>query len=151
MHNNLRIAPFEALLPFRFTTSSTVIIRNKSLDHCITLLEGTEKPILTLNSHMPLSNKELAAIVRNASNNVDTQLNTIHANFHSHRRQHWTNCRYNYCKSHVSSHQTRGWYIGLKDTTCSVCRYKGHAYLFCAWIGPVAQKEMKFQANEQDS
>ena len=56
-------------------------MRNESLDYPIRLLEGTEKPILTPNSHKPLSNEELAAIVRNASKNVNTNLNIIHANF----------------------------------------------------------------------
>ena len=56
-------------------------MRNESLDHLIRLLEGTEKPILTSYSHKPLSNEKLAAIVTNATNNVDSQLDPIHTNF----------------------------------------------------------------------
>ena len=52
-YNNLRIVPSLTTLPFRFTTSSHVIMRNESLDHHIRLLEGTEKPMLTPNSHKP--------------------------------------------------------------------------------------------------
>ena len=96
-------------------------MRNESLDHLIRLLEGTEKPILTPNSHKPLSNKELAAIVRNASKNIDYKLDTSHANFQQHCHQYWTDCRNYYYKSHSSSHQMRGRYIGLEDTICSVC------------------------------
>ena len=112
---------------------------------------GTEKPILIPNSHKPFSNKELAAIVRNANKNVDSQLDTIHANFRQYCCQHWTDCRDFYCKSHGSSHQMRGRYIRLEDTICSICGHKGHGYLSCSWIGLVLQKEEKFQANLQNS
>ena len=71
-YNNLRILPSQTPLPFCFTTSSPVTMRNEYSDHLIRLLEGTEKPILTPNSHKPLSNEELAAIVRNATKNVDS-------------------------------------------------------------------------------
>ena len=53
----------------------------------IRLLEGTEKPILTVNSHKLLSNEVLTTNVRNASKTVDVQLNTIHANFQQHHLQ----------------------------------------------------------------
>ena len=80
-YNNLRIVLSQTPLPFRFTTSSTVTMRNESLDHLIRLLQGTKKPILTPNSHKPLSNEERAAIVRNAIKNIDCHLHTIHTNF----------------------------------------------------------------------
>ena len=131
-YNNLQIVPSQTSLLFRFTTSSSVTMRTESLDHLIRLLEGTEKLILTPNSHKPLSNKELAAIVRNATKNVDSQLNTIHTNFQQHRCQHWTDCHDYYCNSHGSSYQMRGRYIGLEDTMCSVCGHKGHEYLSCS-------------------
>ena len=102
---------------------------NESLDHLIKLVEGTKKPILTLNSPKLLSNKELAAIVRNITKNVDCQLDTIHTNFQQHRRQHWTDCHDYYCKLHGRSHQMRGRYIGLDDTICSICEHKGHGCL----------------------
>ena len=140
-YNNLRIVPSQTPLQFRVTTSSPVTMRNESLDHLIRLLEWTEKPILTPNSHKQLSNEELAAIIRNVIKNVDCQLDTIHANFQQHRRQHWTDCRDYYCKSHGSSHQMRGRYIGLEDTICSVCGYKGHGSLSYSWIRPVFQKK----------
>ena len=103
-YNNLRIVPSQNLLPFRFTTSSPVTMRHESLDHLIRRLEQTEKPILTPNSHKPYSNEKLAAIVRNATKNVDNKLDTIHANFQQHRRQHWTDCRDYYCKTYCSSY-----------------------------------------------
>ena len=87
-YNNLRIVQSQTPLAFRFTTSSPVTIRNESLDHCMRLLEGNVIPILIPNSKKPLSNEELAAIVRNATKNVDFQLDTIHTNFQQHRRQH---------------------------------------------------------------
>ena len=146
-NNNLHIVLSQTPLPFRFTTSSPVRMKNVSLDHLIRLLEGNEKPILTLNSHKRLSNEELAAIVRNATKNVDSQLNTIHVYFQQHRRQHWTDCHNYYCKSHGSHHQMRGRYIGLDETICSICGHKGYGYVSCSWIGPVLQKEKKFQAN----
>ena len=62
-------------------------MRNKLFDYHIRQLEGTEKPILTQKSYKPLYNKELTAIVRNATNNVNTQLNTIEANFQQYHRQ----------------------------------------------------------------
>ena len=120
-YNKLRIVPSQTPLLFRFTTSSPSTMRNESLDHLIRQLEGTEKPILTQNSHKPLYNEELAAIFRNATKNVDSQLDTFHSNFQQHRRQHWTDCRYYYCKSHGSSHQMRRRYIGLDETICSIC------------------------------
>ena len=54
----------------------------------ISLLEGTVKPILTQSSDKPLSNEDLAAIVTNATKNVDSQFHTIDANFQQHHRQH---------------------------------------------------------------
>ena len=91
-YNNLRIVRSQTPLRFRFTTSNPVMLRNEGLDHLIRLLEGTKKPILTTNTHKPLSNQELAAIVRNATKNVDSQLDTIHPNFQPYRCQHWTDC-----------------------------------------------------------
>ena len=38
-YNNLRIVPSQSPLPFRFTISSPVMIRNECLDHLIRLLE----------------------------------------------------------------------------------------------------------------
>ena len=102
-------------------------------------------------NHKPWSNEELAAIVRNATKNVNCQLDTIHANCQQHRRQYWTDCRNYYCKSHGSSHQVRGSYIGLEDTICLVCGHRGYGYLSCSWIAPVLQKGKKFQANQQNS
>ena len=87
-YNNWQIVPSQNPIPFHFTTSSPVTIRNESLDHCMRLLEGNVIPILIPNSKKPLSNEELAAIVRNATKNVDFQLDTIHTNFQQHRRQH---------------------------------------------------------------
>ena len=69
---NLQLVLSQTLLLFRFTTSSTVTIRNEFLDFLIRLWEGTEKPMVILNSHKPLSNEELAVIVRIATKNVDS-------------------------------------------------------------------------------
>ena len=102
-YNNLRIVLSQNPLLCRFTTSSPITMRNVSLDHLIRLLQGTEKPVLTRNSKNPLSNEELAPIVRKATNKVDCRLNTVHANFKQHRRQHWSYCRYYYSKLHGSS------------------------------------------------
>ena len=77
-YRNLRIVPSQTPLPFSFTTSSPVTMRNESLDHHLRLLEEAEKPILASNSYKPLSNKGLAAIVRNATKNIDFRLDTIH-------------------------------------------------------------------------
>ena len=132
VYNNLQIVLSEHTLPFCFTTSSSITMRNELLDSLIRLLEGMEIPILTPNSHRPFSNKDLAVIVRNATKNVDSQLDTIHANFQQHCREHWTDCHDYYYKTHGSSHQMRGRYIGLKDTICSVCEHKGHRYLSCS-------------------
>ena len=96
-YNKVQIVPSQTLLPFCFTTSSPVTMRTESLDHLIRLLERTEKPILIPNSHKLLANKDLAAILRNATKNIDAQLDTIHANFQQHRGQHWTDCRDFYC------------------------------------------------------
>ena len=131
-NNTLRIVPFLTPLLFRFTRSSLVTMRNGSLDNLIRLLEETEKPILTLNSHKPFSNTELAAIVRNATKNVDIKLDTIHANVQQHRCQHWIDCCDYYCKAHSNHHQMRGRYIRLEDTICSICRHKGNGYLSCS-------------------
>ena len=87
-YNNLQIVPSKHALPFRFTASSSVTMRNKLLNSFIRLLEGTETPVLTPNRHKLLSNEELAAIVRNATKNIDSQLDTIHANLQQHCRQH---------------------------------------------------------------
>ena len=150
-YNNLRIVPSQTQLPFRFTTSSPVPMRNESLDYVIRLWEGTEKPVLTLHSHKPLSNEELAAIIRNATKTVDSQLNTIHPNFQQYCCQQWPDCGYYYCKSHGSSHQMRGRYIRLDDTISSICGHKGYRYLSCSWIGPVLQKEKELQVNQRNS
>ena len=107
-YNNLQIVTSQTPLPFRFTTSSHDTMRNECLDYLMRLLKGTEKPIVTPNSHKPLSNEELAAIIRNATKTVDSQLNTIHPNFQQYRGPHWADCRNYYCKSHGSSHQMRG-------------------------------------------
>ena len=56
-------------------------MRNAFLDSLIRLLKGTEKAILTLKSHKLLYDKELAAIIRNATKNVNSQLDTMNANF----------------------------------------------------------------------
>ena len=69
---DLQIVLSQTPLQFCFTASSPVTIRNESLDYLIRLLEGTEKPILTPNNHKPLFNEELAAIVRNATKNVNS-------------------------------------------------------------------------------
>ena len=71
-YNNLQIVPSQTSLLFRFTTSSPVTMRNELLDHLISLLEGTEIPIPIPNSHKLLSNKELGAMVRNATSNIDS-------------------------------------------------------------------------------
>ena len=52
-YNNLQIVPSQNPLLFHFTTSSSVTMRNKSLDHLVKLLERTKKTILTPNSHKP--------------------------------------------------------------------------------------------------
>ena len=44
-YNNLRIVPSQTSLPFCFTTSSPISMRNELLDYLIRLLERTEKPI----------------------------------------------------------------------------------------------------------
>ena len=128
-NNNLRIVPSQIILLFCFTTRRPVVIRNGSLYHLIRLLEGTEKPILTVNCHRLFSNEELAAILRNATKNVDNKLNMIHVNFQNRRRQQWTDCSNYYCKTYGSSHQIRGRYIRLEVTICSVCRCKRHGFL----------------------
>ena len=143
------IVPSQNPLLFCFTTSSPVTVRNESSDHLLRILEGTEKPIVTRNSHKPLSNEERAAIIRNATKNVHSQLDAIHANFQQHRHQHCTDCLDYYYKTHGSCHQIRGRYIGLNDTICSICGHKGYGYLSCSWIAPVLQKEKEFQANQQ--
>ena len=84
----------------------------------------------------------------NPAKNVNSQLDIIHANFQQHQGQHWRDCYNDYCKSHRSSHQVRVRYIGLEDTSCSVCEHKWHGYLSCSWIRPVVQKEKEFQANQ---
>ena len=121
VYKNLWIVPSQTPLLFRFTTSSPVKMRNEFLDHLTRLLEGIEKPILTPNRHKQLSNEDLAAIVRNANKNVNSQLDTIQVTFQQHHCQHWTDCHDYYCKSHGSSHQMRGSYIALHDTICSIC------------------------------
>ena len=121
-YNNLRIVPFQNPLLFLFTTSSPVTTRNELLDHLITLLEGTKKPFVTPNSHKPLSNKDLAAFVRNATKNVNSQLDTIHTNFQQHRCQHWTDCHDYYCKSHGSS---------IKAQVRDLCYNSGNLYPNC--------------------
>ena len=87
-YNNLWIVLSQKTLPFHFSTSSSIMMSNESLDYLNRLLEGTEKPILTLNSQKPLSNEDCAAIIRNATKNDDVQLETIYENFQQHRRQH---------------------------------------------------------------
>ena len=86
-YNQLPIGPSHTPLPFRFTTSSPVTMRNESLDYLIELLEGTENPIGIQNSHKPLSNEKLAAIIRNATKYIVCELTTIHANFQQHCHQ----------------------------------------------------------------
>ena len=98
--NNLRMGPAHTLLPFHFTSNSILTITNKLLDHLITLLERTEKPILTQNSHKPLSKQDFATIVRNRTKNVDFQLDSIVTYFQHYCRQHWTEC----CDYHYMSH-----------------------------------------------
>ena len=78
-YNNLQIVPSQISLPFCFTTSSPVTMRNKSQDYLIRLLEGTEQPILLLNSDKLLSNEELPAIVRNGAKKVNSTLDMIHS------------------------------------------------------------------------
>ena len=56
-------------------------MRNEWLDYLIRLLEGTEKPILIPNSHKLLFNEDLAAIVRNATKTLNSQVDMINANF----------------------------------------------------------------------
>ena len=119
-------------------------MRNESLDYLIRLLKGTEKPILISNRHKLLSNEELAAIVSNATKNVDSHLDTIHTNFQQHCRQYCTDCHEYYSKSYGSSHSMRGRYIGLGETICSICSYKWHGYLSSSWIGPVLQRAKEF-------
>ena len=81
VYNNVRIVLSQNPLAFHFPASSLITMRNKLWDHLIRHLEGTEKAILTLNGHKPLSNEELTAIVRNATKNIDFQLDAIMANF----------------------------------------------------------------------
>ena len=85
--NNRLIVLSQNLLPFCFTTSTSVKMRNELLDHLITLLQGTEKTILTLNCYKPLSNTGLAALVTNATKNINSQLDIINADFQQHCRQ----------------------------------------------------------------
>ena len=140
----LRVVQSQVPFPFHFTTSSPVTIRNESLQYLIRILEESEKPILTSNSRKLLSNEELTAIIGNATKNVDTNLDTIHANFHQPCCHQWTDSYGHYCKSQGRSPQIRGRDIGLEDTICSVCKHERYAYLCCSWIGPVLQKEKKF-------
>ena len=84
VYNKLRIVLYQNPLPIGFTTSSPVTMGNESIYHLMALLEGTKKPILTGNSRKPLYNEELAAIVRNATKKVDSQLATIRTNFQWH-------------------------------------------------------------------
>ena len=79
--NKVQIVPSQNPLPFRFTPSSPVTMRHELLDHLIRLLEGTENPILIPNSHKPLSNQELAAIIRNTTKKINIKIETIHVNF----------------------------------------------------------------------
>ena len=128
-YNNLWIELFQIPLPFRFTARNAVTIRNVLLDLLMRLLQGIEKPIVTPDSHMPWSNKELAAVIRNATENVDYQLHTIHINSQQNRRHYRTDCYDYYCESHGSSQQMTGRDIGLDYTIYSICGHKGHRYL----------------------
>ena len=149
--NNLWKVPSQTPLYFRFTTSSPISMRNELLAYLSRLLEGTEKPILTPHSHKLLLNIELAAIVRNAIKNINSQLDIIHYNIQQYCHQHCTDCYHYYCKSHGSSHHVRSRHIRLELTICSICGHKRHGYLSCSWIRTVRQKEKEFQANQRDS
>ena len=81
---NLRIVLSQTSLTFCFSTSNRVLMRNESINDLISLLDGIEEPILGQHSYKPLSNKELAAVVRNPTKNIDCQLGTFLANFHQH-------------------------------------------------------------------
>lgn len=63
-------------------------MRNELLDYLMRLLEGNEICIVTPNGYKLLPNKELAAIVRNATKNINTKLDTIHTTFQQHCHQH---------------------------------------------------------------
>ena len=130
-YHNLHVVLYQTPLPFRFTTSSSIAMRNESLDYLVRLLEETEKPILTPDGNKLLSNEKLAAIIRNATKNDYTKLDIIYAIFLHYRGQHGTDCHDYYCKTYGSRHHTRSQYIGLEDTICSVCGDKGHGYLSC--------------------
>lgn len=120
-------------------------IRNEWLNYLVKLLEGDEKSILIPNSCKVLSNKILAAIVRNPTKNVDYHLDTIQPNVQQHSHKHWTGCCYYYCKSHGSGNQIRGRYLKLENTTCTICEQKVHGYLSCYQIRPVLLREQKLQ------
>ena len=46
--------------------------------------------------------------------------------YKQHRRDHWTNCNTEYCKTHYSSHFNGNRYQNPNFTTCSVCGTWGH-------------------------
>jgi hypothetical protein len=151
---NLRLNPSKNIHNYGYVPkdkNEPVTMTSEFSNYLIKLLEETKTPILTPNSHKPLTNEELAAIVRNATRNVDSQLDDIHVKFQQHRRQHWTDCRDYYCKTHGSSHQMRNRYMSIEETVCSICGNKGHGVMSCSWTGAVLQKEKEFQANQRDS
>ena len=148
---SLWIVLYQTTLVFCFTTSSTVTIRYELLDYLIRQLEGTEKPILTANSYKPLSKKILAAVVRKAIQNVQSQFDAIHTNVQQHYRQCQTECNDQNFQSRGNSQQMSSRYIGLEDTMCSLCVNKVHEYLPYCQIRPVLQKEKQFQGNQQES
>ena len=83
----LQVVLSQTRLPFCHTMSSPVAMGNDILDDLIKILEGTEKPILIPNSQNLLSNKELAAIIRNATKKVGSKLETVHTKSQQHRCQ----------------------------------------------------------------
>ena len=71
-YKNLQIALSQNPLPYHFTTSSSVRMRNEFLDPLRALLVGTQKPVLTPNRCKLWSNKELVAIGRNLTKKGDS-------------------------------------------------------------------------------
>ena len=59
-----------------------------------------------------------------------------------HKRDHWTNCYHEYCKTHYSSHLNRNRCMISNFATCSVCGTCGHGRITCDIEGLILEKEI---------
>ena len=67
----------------------------------------------------------------------------MYEHYKQHKRNHWTNCNDEYCKTHYSSHHDRNRYLNPDFTTYSVCEICGHRRMTCDIARLMLQKEIK--------